>query len=275
MTRDISARNLFPVSPTIRAEPEQLDCCGERLLVQKTEERSIITLSIGKIHVYKTVKQCKLCKKIYTPEQPGQLAPQYCNFGFDVLVYVGKAVFQGHLTETEIAMELRDQNVLIAEREISYLAKKFICYLALAHREKIPEMRALMDNNGGSCLHFDGTNDGGGPHLIVAIDEQEKLVLGSIKAPSESTESVSRLLRRVKCDYGDPIALIHDMGKANLAAAQDVFPDVADHVCHFHFLRDLGKDLFGYEEERMRSILQGNGIKGRLRSNVQETERIG
>lgn len=266
MTQEISAPNLFPTIPTIRAESEQIDCCGQRLLMQKTEERSVITLSIGKIQIHETVKQCKICKKTYAPEQPSQLAPQYCNFGFDIIVYVGKAVFQSHRTENEVVAILRQQNVLISKREVSYLAKKFICYLAVAHQEKVSEIRELIENNGGSCLHFDGTNDGGGPHLIVAVDEQEKLVLGSMKAPSESTESVSNLLERVKCDYGNPVALVHDMSKANLAAAQNVFPGVADYICHFHFLRDLGKDLFGYEEAQIRGILQGNGIKGHLRT---------
>lgn len=232
--------------------------------MQKTKERSVITLSIGKIHIHERVKQCRVCKKKYIPEQPSQLTPQYCNFGFDVMVYAGRAVFQRYRTENEVATELWQQNVLISEREVSYLAKKFICYLALAHQEKIPEIRALIENNGGSCLHFDGTNDGSSPHLIVAVDEQEKLVLGSVKTPSESTESVSGLLKRVKCDYGDPVALVHDMSKANISAAQSVFPGVADYVCHFHFLRDIGKDLFGYEEAQIRSILQGNGIKGCL-----------
>jgi len=265
MTQEISTPNLFPTSPTIRAESEQTDCCGQQLLTQKTEKRSVITLSIGKVHIHETVKQCKICKKTYAPEQPSQLAPQYCNFGFDVIVYVGKAVFQSHRTENEVAEELRQQNVFISEREVSYLAKKFICYLAIAHQEKVPKIRELIENNGGSCLHFDGTNDGGGPHLIVAVDEQEKLVLGSIKASSESTKSVSALLEQVKHDYGNPVALVHDMGKANISAAQSVFPNVADYVCHFHFLRDIGKDLFGYEEAQIRSILQGDGIKGCLK----------
>ncbi len=190
--------------------------------------------------------------------------PQHCNFGFDVMVYVGRAMFQSYKTENEVAEALWSQNVPISEREVSYLARKFICYLALAHQEKIPEIRKLIEDNGGSCLHFDGTNDGGSPHLIVAVDEVEKLVLGSIKAPSESTESVSSLLEQVKRDFGDPLATVHDLGKANLSAVQNVFPGVADYVCHFHFLRCSGKDLFGDEEAQIRSILQGYGVKGRL-----------
>jgi hypothetical protein len=266
LAQKLSSSNLFSACPTIRVEPEHTHCCGQPLLVLKTEKRSIITLSIGKIHIHETVKQCSVCKKIYASEEPDQLAPQYCNFGFDVIVYVGKAAFKNYQTESEIAKTLRQQNVFISEREVSYLAKKFICYLALAHKGKNSEIRQLIESNGGSCLHFDGTNDGGSPHLIVAIDEVEKLVLGSVKAPSESVESVSNLLKQVKLDYGDPLAIVHDLSKANLSAVQSVFSEVVDYVCHFHFLRDIGKDLFGDEEAQIRSILQGYGIKGRLKS---------
>jgi hypothetical protein len=270
LTHGLSSSNLFPVCPTIRIESESTHCCGQRLLVQKTEKRSVITLWIGKINIHETVKQCRVCKKTYASADQNRLVPKHCSFGFDVMVYVGKALFQRYKTENEVAEELRSKNVPISEREVSYLAKKFICYLALTHQEKIPEIRKLIEDNGGSCLHFDGTNDGGSPHLIVAVDETEKLVLGSIKALSESTESVSSLLRQVKRDYGDPMALIHDLGKANLSAVLNVFPEVADYVCHFHFLRDIGKDLFGDEDARIRSILQGCGVKGRLKAFIKK-----
>jgi hypothetical protein len=264
LTQALSSSNLFPVSPTIKIESERTHCCGQRLLVQKTEKRIIITLCIGKINIHETVKRCRVCKRTYASENQNQLVPQHCNFGFDVMVYVGKALFQSYQTENEVVEALRHQNILISEREVSYLARKFICYLALAHQEMIPEIRKLIEDNGGSCLHFDGTNDGESPHLIIAIDEMEKIVLGTIKTPFESTESVSSLLKQIKRDYGNPLATVHDMSKANLSAVQIVFPGVADYVCHFHFLRDIGKDLFGDEEAQIRSILQGYGVKGRL-----------
>ena len=37
------------------------------------------------------------------------------------------------------------------------------------------------------------------------------------------------------------------MGSAILRAVATVFPAVPDYICHFHFLRDLGKDLFDFE----------------------------
>ena len=124
--QQIRSSNLFPTIPTIRSEPEQTDCCGQRLLTRKTKERSVVTLSVGEIHIHETVKQCRVCKKIYASVDQNQLVAQHCNFGLDVMVYVGKALFQSHKTENEVAEALRSQNVPISEREVSYLARKFI-----------------------------------------------------------------------------------------------------------------------------------------------------
>ena len=59
----------------------------------------------------------------------------------------------------------------------------------------------------------------------------------------------------------DPIALVHDMGTAILKSVAQVFPTVPGTVCHFHFLRDIGKDLMTDPY---------NAIRRRLRTyNVQ------
>jgi hypothetical protein len=46
------------------------------------------------------------------------------------------------------------------------------------------------------------------------------------------------------------------MGKEILAAVASVFPGVADFICHFHFLIDIGKDLMGEDYQDIR-----NGLK--------------
>ena len=43
--------------------------------------------------------------------------------------------------------------------------------------------------------------------------------------------------------HPEPKALVHDMGRGIITAVEEVFPGVADFICHFRFLRDLGKDL--------------------------------
>jgi len=59
------------------------------------------------------------------------------------------------------------------------------------------------------------------------------------------------------------------MSKGILAAIAEVFPGIPDFICHFHFLRDLGKDLFGAEYDTLRQRLQTHGTVGRLRARLR------
>jgi len=157
--------------------------------------------------------------------------------------------------ELEIQAELATRNIRLCTREIAFLGKRFIVYLALAHRESEAELKHYMDSKGGYILHIDGTCEGGSPHLFSCIDEISNIVLGNRKMPTEECQYIIPLLKSLKMAYGNPIALVHDMGSAILKAVALVFPGVADYICHFHFLRDLGKDLFDFEYRTILSLI--------------------
>jgi hypothetical protein len=73
------------------------------------------------------------------------------------MVHVGKAMFIRYLGEQEIIEELHERNIPISDRVISYLGKKFIIYLAIAHRESHKQLKEAMALRGGYILHLDGT----------------------------------------------------------------------------------------------------------------------
>ena len=80
-------------------------------------------------------------------------------------------------------------------------------------------------------------------------------------------------LQRIKETFGIPLALVHDMGKAILAAVAKVFPGVPDFICHFHFLRDIGKDFLGAEYDTIRNRLRQHGISAKLRYRAKQLKR--
>jgi hypothetical protein len=59
-----------------------------------------------------------------------------------------------------------------------------------------------------------------------------------------------------------------------LSAVAEVFAGTPDFVCHYHFLRDLGKDLFGEEYDTIRKRLKKHGITTRLRDHAARWKRI-
>jgi transposase-like protein len=94
---------------------------------------------------------------------------------------------------------------------------------------------------------------------MSSIDSLSEIVLGNVKLPAEDEQHIMPFLRRIKQAYGIPLALVHDMGKGILKAVATVFPEVPDFICHFHFLRDIGKDFLGTEYDTIRKRLGKHG----------------
>jgi hypothetical protein len=93
------------------------------------------------------------------------------------MVLVGKALFLRHRRAEEIIEELRCRHVQISSSEVEYLARKFVVYLALAHRQSAPDLKNVMQTQGGYILHLDGTCEGGGPMLMSSLDSLSEIVL--------------------------------------------------------------------------------------------------
>jgi len=198
-----------------------------------------------------------------------ELVAPKSRFGFDVMVSVGNSLFLRCRGEKEIQNKLKEQNIPISVREIGYLGKRFIIYLALAHKQCQQRIKQLMALQGGYILHLDGTCEGDSPHLMSALDSITNIVIDNVKLSSENSEQIIPFLNQIKKVYGTPIAAVHDMGKGILKAIKEVFPGIADFICHFHFLKDIGKDLFGCEYATLRKALTTKGTRPKLRKNLK------
>ena len=106
------------------------------------------------------------------------------------------------------------------------------------------------------------------------MDGIAQIVLDNIKLPSEKAELLIPFFRQIKRQYGDPVALVHDMGRGILSAVNTVFPGIADFICHFHFLRDIGKDLFDKEYATIRNRLKKHKIRSVLRQRAKALENV-
>ena len=270
----ISASALFPEKPTIRFYPEVENCphCGRKLHVQKTWEKTIVTMDIGAFLAKENVLECSHDKTVFPSPQLRALAPFQCTYGFDVIVHVGMSLFVHCRNGSEIMKDLASRNIFISEREIGYLGRKFVIYLALAHRESREQLVHSMSKRGGYILHVDGTCEGDSPHLFCGLDGISEIVLDNIKIPSEKKKLLVPFFQRIKKVYGNPIALVHDMGIGILKAVEEVFPGVADFICHFHFLRDIGKDLLLKDYQSIIKQLRKHNVRQLLKQKARYLE---
>jgi len=276
LTNGLSAFHLFPRRPQLHFHPAEDRCggCAGGLLVHKSVRKSVTTLDLGEFQAVETQKRCKHCRAVYRSEELRALTPHGGKFGFDVIEYVGKALFLGCRTESQIRAKLAIGSVAISENEIGFLGKRFIVYLMLAHRECREALKQHMDVSGGYILHMDGTCEGDSPHLFSCIDGLNNIVLGNRKMPTEDSQYIVPLLQQLKSDYGMPIGCVHDMGSAILKSVKQVFPGIADFICHFHFLRDLGKDLFDFEYRTIRRYTRSYNVRAKLKKCAKQLKSI-
>ena len=261
---------MFPQPPIIRFVPEQDVCpCGGRLGVRKTRQKTVLSLT-GPFIAHETVYACHSCSQSFRPDALLQLVQPRCNVAYDILVSVGQALFQQHRTIDEVRIELLARNVRISTSEIGYLGRKFIMLLAMAHSQATPRIRRAMNLAGGYVLHLDATHDGDAPVLMTSMDSLSKFVLANVKIPSEDSVEIANFLRKLKVSYGTPAACVHDMGKGICKAVSDVFPGTPDFVCHFHFLRDIGKDLLEPAYGELRKRLRKHSASTQLSALVRE-----
>lgn len=182
------AAALFHKKPVIHFVPEIQDCpeCNSSLHVQKTADpKTVSTMDIGAFVAKQSVLFCPHGHGIFKSRQLQMLVPKGATFGFDVIVEVGMSMFVHCRSNQEVIADLATKNVFMSEREVSYLGRKFIIYLALCHQQSLPALKEYLSDRGGYILHLDGTCEGDSPNLFCGLDGLSELVLDTIKIASE------------------------------------------------------------------------------------------
>jgi hypothetical protein len=265
---------LFCEAPQLEFSSAPSPClvCRQVLKVHKSHNRAVSTLHIGRFHAKETILACPKCIRTYRSEELGQLVPPGAHFGYDVLVYAGTALWLRSRNEAEVVAELAQKNIRISPREVSLLANKFIVYLAIAHQQRVPDITTEMRRRGGYVCHLDATCEGRDPLLMSSIDSLSQIVLGNIKVPAEDQKHIVPFLDDIRRSFGIPLALVHDMGSGILKAVAKVFPGVPDFICHFHFLRDIGKDFLGKPYEVIRARLSAQQVSSKLHHRARKLQ---
>ena len=263
---------LFPQPPVLdfTDRPALPKGRARSLRVLKTQTRRIITLPIGEWLARETIWWHPQSGRQYPSAALRRLVAPGCNYGYDVVVHVGRALFLEAQPIRVILAELARRQVPLSASTVAELGRRFIVLLTLAHRQCAPRLQAAMRGQGGYILHLDATYEDESPLLMTGIDAVLEIVLGNIKLPSEKAEGIVPFLRQLQDCFGPPLAIVRDMSKGIAAAIQEVFSDsTPDYICHFHFLRDLGKDLFGAEYDTLRQGLKKHRTAARLRARLR------
>jgi hypothetical protein len=259
---------------TFSWEQEVCEKCAEPLLVRRTErrEREIKSIAYG---AFLAVERQGYCPQ--HPELPPvrsqelrRIVAPGSEYAYDVLARIGVARFLECRQITEIQMELsRFHGLDIPPSTIGYLARKFIAYFQIVHRQSIGVLRADMKIRGGYILHVDGTCEEGSGVMLVCMDSLSGQVLESRKIGSENTEEITSVLEDVRRDWGPPLANVHDLRNSLITAVAKVFKGIPQFICHYHLAADVGKDILSGHVDRLRRLFRQTRVRPKLRQIVR------
>jgi hypothetical protein len=263
--------------------------------VRKTLQRNGQTLEHGAFRVCETVYVCSRGCVAPTPlaagahatkagamtrrsESLAQLLLPRRAIGYDVMTFVGLQRFVHHRQREEIRNDLASRlGVRISSGEVSSLAQDFVVYLEALHQQRAPGLRDALMQDGGWPMHIDATGEDGRGTLLVVYAGWRGWVLGSWKIPTERADAILPRLRQVAEGFGNPCAIMRDLGRAMIEASGDFRKERTLKIpvlgCHFHFLRDIGKDLLAPAHDQLRGLFRRFNLRGALRALVRDLGR--
>ncbi len=258
--------------PRIDFTPKTTSCpgCGAPLGIYKTETRTVSTLAHGRFEAKMTLLRCDRdepnrregCPTV-KPVELSRLVPSRQEFGYDLIVFAGLARYLEGRQREDIQVVLEGRGVRISTGTISTLCDRFLAHFESLHLLRSPALRAALSR--GYALHIDATCDKGKGGHFVCMDGISGWVLQTARIDSESEGELAPVVQRTVEFFGDPVAVVRDMGKGGANAVQPLRKrGIPDLICHQHFLRAVGTKLLGKPYDRLRTILKGIGLRSEL-----------
>lgn len=248
--------------------------CGTGLIVEKVKTRIVYTVAYGGLCARETIKMCPDCNEKYRSGQLPQIVKSGSNYSYDCMVEAGKLRYIEKRQIIEIQDIFRNKHHLsVSATQIRRMTYGFLNYLGRLHYSSAEKINATIDRQGGYILYVDSTCEGHAPHLLTCLDGIGGFVLYSQKIQSENTTSLQASFEKVKKLFGTPLCCVHDMGRGIINALDMVFAGVNHVICHFHLLRDIGKDLLQELYRKVQKALSNKHIYAEIRYQTQALEK--
>lgn len=248
-------------------------CSGE-LVITSLKTRKVYTVNYGTLKIKEHKKQCIGCGQFYGSERLPLMVKKGSNYSYDCMVQVGLLRYREKKQISEIVRVFESKyRFSISATQVRRLAYSFLHYLGKFHYLHVGGINNYLASQGGFILYIDSTCEGRAPHLLTCIDGISGYVLYSQKLVSENQTDLENAFRKVKELFGNPLCCVHDMGCGINSALDVVFPLVARVICHFHLLRDIGKDLLNDTYQKVRKLLAKKKIYSDIRYQTKAFEK--
>jgi hypothetical protein len=229
--------------------------------VLKTSQRTVVSLQYGRFQARETIHQPSSAEErgTHRSAQLAQMVPRGASHAFDVIAHVGVETFLHgrNLEELQHALAEHQPALTIPMSTLWDQAQKFLFYLGHLQARAAPLLRQYLTAHPPVTWMVDGTCEPGTAVFLGVQEAASGILLSGRKIPSENALDIAPCLASAAARYGQPDRVLHDLGSGIKEACNEALPGVPQGVCHFHFARDIGEDL--YQEPQ-------NALSKRLRS---------
>jgi hypothetical protein len=233
---------------------------GKKLFVQKTGNRTVVSLNFSKFQAREVIRKRKEDGEILTFHSPKlmSIVPSGARYAYDLIVFVGTKSYTGGRKLKSIQEEISNQYGLpyIPLSSLYDLQRKFLFYLGEVHRQAAPRLKNYLQERGNNTWLIDGTIEPGTPVFLGVKEAYEGIFLGGGKIPTENDSDISNCLIEVAKSYGVPDDILHDLSERMFNACEIAFPSKPHRVCHYHLVRDIGEDLYEAPQEMLSKRLR-------------------
>ena len=250
-------------------------CAGPTLFV-RSAERNVVTLAHGPFVAREVLRECKSgCREpsgkqtiVRSRTLARQVAPGAV-YGYDLEVRIGLERHLHHRQREEVRADLiGEHGISLSTGQESILAARFIEHLEALHWKRAPQLAQAMRNDGGYPMHIDATGEDGRGTTFVVYNAWRQWALGAWKLSTERADLVLPRLRQTTQAFGQPCAIMRDLGRAMIEAAGqlvlEMHWDIPILGCHTHLLRDVGKDMMKTSHDELRELVRRHRLRTQL-----------
>jgi len=210
-----------------------------------------------------------------------KICPKWKLFDTKVMIAIGFLRWLFNYQRKEIKLFLEGRGINISTGEISNLSEEFLLRFYVVHKNHSSQMKNLFEKNAGYILHLDGSAEAGDEITFTAKEGITGITIDSWIMPSEGRDFIKPFLENIKNIYGSPLTVVRDMREEIAVSVSEVFTGVAQQICHYHFVRNIGDIIFKHRYEKLRKAILDTHIlarilslKNKLMDGILNQERI-
>ncbi len=246
---------------------DQQECSSG--IIKTTTRQKVVSIEYTKFRAREKVREFPKKTSLSV------IVPKGANYAFDVIsaVGIGSLIEGKKLSVIKRELETRITNFTIPYSSLYDQQRKFLFYFGQLHRDATRLMKDYLHSFGKISWMIDGSLEPGSDVFFGVKECLKNIMLDCFKIPTENEKDIRECLLDVGARFGHPDEIIHDLSQVIAKACNSLNWNIVQRICHFHFTKDVGSDLYELPNENLSKQLKKLKLKLHLKTQRKAQAR--